>query len=49
MELHEANGIDGLGHVKWDVALCLFAVYIICYFSLWKGISTSGKVTESFH
>lgn len=26
------------------MALCLLAVYIICYFSLWKGISTSGKV-----
>lgn len=26
------------------MALCLFAVYVICYFSLWKGISTSGKV-----
>lgn len=26
------------------MALCLLAVYLICYFSLWKGISTSGKV-----
>lgn len=23
---------------------CLLVVYLICYFSLWKGISTSGKV-----
>jgi len=27
------------------MALCLLAVYLICYFSLWKGISTSGKVS----
>ena len=44
LELHEAKGIEGLGHIKWDIALCLLAVYLICYFSLWKGISTSGKV-----
>lgn len=45
LELQEANGIEGLGHVKWDMALCLLIVYLICYFSLWKGISTSGKVS----
>ncbi|CAN7987502.1 unnamed protein product, partial [Ixodes pacificus] len=44
LELQHSSGIDDLGYVKWDMALCLFAVYIICYFSLWKGISTSGKV-----
>ncbi|XP_067145487.1 sodium-dependent dopamine transporter [Centruroides vittatus] len=44
LELHKSQGIDGLGVVKWDIALCLLAVYLICYFSLWKGISTSGKV-----
>jgi hypothetical protein len=46
LELQEANGIEGLGHVKWDMALCLLIVYLICYFSLWKGISTSGKVSR---
>ncbi|XP_064461237.1 sodium-dependent dopamine transporter-like [Ornithodoros turicata] len=44
LELQYSTGIDDLGSVKWDTALCLLAVYIICYFSLWKGISTSGKV-----
>lgn len=33
-----------MGAIQWDTALCLLAVYVICYFSLWKGISTSGKV-----
>lgn len=33
-----------MGKLKLDMVLCLFAVYVICYFSLWKGIGTSGKV-----
>lgn len=44
LELHHSQGLHDLGAVKWDIALCLLAVYVICYFSLWKGISTSGKV-----
>nr|CAD7456341.1 unnamed protein product [Timema tahoe] len=44
LELNQSSGLHDLGAVKWDIALCLLAVYIICYFSLWKGISTSGKV-----
>ncbi|KAL1490958.1 hypothetical protein ABEB36_011627 [Hypothenemus hampei] len=44
LELHKSEGLHDLGAIKWDTALCLLAVYIICYFSLWKGISTSGKV-----
>ena len=45
LELNHSKGIDDLGRIKWDIALCLLLVYLICYFSLWKGISTSGKVT----
>ncbi|PSN46890.1 hypothetical protein C0J52_17564 [Blattella germanica] len=44
LELNESSGLHDLGAIKWDMALCLLAVYFICYFSLWKGISTSGKV-----
>ncbi|XP_021941759.1 sodium-dependent dopamine transporter [Zootermopsis nevadensis] len=44
LELHRSSGLHDLGAIKWDMALCLLAVYFICYFSLWKGISTSGKV-----
>jgi solute carrier family 6 dopamine transporter-like protein 3 len=45
LELHRSAGLHDLGAIKWDMALCLMAVYFICYFSLWKGISTSGKVS----
>ncbi|EAT37969.1 AAEL010106-PA [Aedes aegypti] len=44
LELDKSAGLHDLGTIKWDMALCLLAVYLICYFSLWKGISTSGKV-----
>ncbi|CAH1800555.1 unnamed protein product [Owenia fusiformis] len=44
LELNKAGGIGEVGKIKWQLALCLLAVYVICYFSLWKGISTSGKV-----
>ncbi|XP_066595478.1 sodium-dependent dopamine transporter isoform X1 [Prorops nasuta] len=44
LELHQSEGLHDLGAIKWDIALCLLVVYLICYFSLWKGISTSGKV-----
>nr|6M0Z_A Chain A, Sodium-dependent dopamine transporter [Drosophila melanogaster]6M3Z_A Chain A, Sodium-dependent dopamine transporter [Drosophila melanogaster] len=44
LELNRSEGIHDLGAIKWDMALCLLIVYLICYFSLWKGISTSGKV-----
>ncbi|KAG7208867.1 hypothetical protein KM043_015051 [Ampulex compressa] len=44
LELHRSDGLHDLGTIKWDIALCLLVVYLICYFSLWKGISTSGKV-----
>ena len=46
LELQHSNGLHDLGTIKWDMALCLLIVYVICYFSLWKGISTSGKVSS---
>ena len=45
MNLDKSSGIESLGAIRWQLVLCLLAVYLICYFSLWKGISTSGKVT----
>ncbi|KAL5288593.1 DAT family protein [Megaselia abdita] len=44
LELHKSEGIHDLGEIKWELVACLLIVYLICYFSLWKGISTSGKV-----
>uniref|UniRef100_A0A3Q3LTW2 Transporter n=1 Tax=Mastacembelus armatus TaxID=205130 RepID=A0A3Q3LTW2_9TELE len=33
-----------LGQVHWDLALCLLAAWVICYFCIWKGIKSTGKV-----
>ncbi|XP_046366329.2 sodium-dependent dopamine transporter-like [Haliotis rufescens] len=44
LELHESGGLFAVGELKWQLVLCLLGVYVICYFSLWKGIHTSGKV-----
>ncbi|XP_055327763.1 sodium-dependent dopamine transporter-like isoform X2 [Paramacrobiotus metropolitanus] len=44
LEVHKSSGLDDLGIVLWPNALCLLAIYIICYFSLWKGVLSSGKV-----
>ncbi|XP_075168190.1 sodium-dependent dopamine transporter isoform X2 [Haematobia irritans] len=44
LELNQSDGLHNLGAIKWDLVICLLIVYLICYFSLWKGIGTSGKV-----
>uniref|UniRef100_A0A3P8ZJ75 Transporter n=1 Tax=Esox lucius TaxID=8010 RepID=A0A3P8ZJ75_ESOLU len=44
LHLHESNGIHDLGVPRWELVLCLVAVVFILYFSLWKGVKSSGKV-----
>ncbi|KAM4720777.1 sodium-dependent noradrenaline transporter [Rhinophrynus dorsalis] len=44
LHLHESAGIQDLGLPRWQLTLCLFAVLIVLFFSLWKGVKTSGKV-----
>lgn len=39
-------GIEEVGNVRWDLALCLLASWVFCYFSIWKGVKSSGKVDE---
>ena len=45
-EIHKADGFNNLGPVKWELALCLFSVFIFVYFALWKGVKSSGKVSS---
>ena len=49
LELQRSGGLGDLGNIKWSIALCLLAVFVIVYFSLWKGIKSSGKVHILFH
>ncbi|CAL8234799.1 unnamed protein product, partial [Boreogadus saida] len=39
-----SGGIGELGSVRWDLALCLLACWTFCYFCIWKGVRSSGKV-----
>ncbi|XP_071944037.1 sodium-dependent noradrenaline transporter-like [Antedon mediterranea] len=42
--VQHSSGLEDLGGIKWDLCLCLLFVIFIDYFSLWKGVKTSGKV-----
>jgi hypothetical protein len=44
LHLHESSGIHDIGLPQWQLLLCLLVVVIILYFSLWKGVKSSGKV-----
>lgn len=42
--LRISPGIDHMGSLNWDLALCLFIAWIMCYFCIWKGVKSTGKV-----
>ncbi|XP_023560577.1 sodium-dependent dopamine transporter isoform X2 [Octodon degus] len=44
LHLHLSHGIDDLGPPRWQLTACLVLVIVLLYFSLWKGVKTSGKV-----
>ncbi|XP_056904908.1 sodium- and chloride-dependent GABA transporter 2-like [Takifugu flavidus] len=39
-----SGGIEEIGSVRWEVLLCLMVMWVICYFCIWKGVKTTGKV-----
>ncbi|KAM6463163.1 sodium-dependent serotonin transporter [Liasis olivaceus] len=44
LQVHRAKGLDDLGGISWQLTLCLLFIFTIVYFSIWKGVKTSGKV-----
>lgn len=42
--LRLSPGIDQMGSMNWDLALCLLIAWILCYFCIWKGVKSTGKV-----
>uniref|UniRef100_A0A3P9C895 Transporter n=1 Tax=Maylandia zebra TaxID=106582 RepID=A0A3P9C895_9CICH len=39
-----SGGIEEIGSIQWEVLLCLIAMWIVCYFCIWKGVRSTGKV-----
>uniref|UniRef100_A0A8D2LEU0 Transporter n=2 Tax=Varanus komodoensis TaxID=61221 RepID=A0A8D2LEU0_VARKO len=44
LQVHQSPGIQDIGWPRWQLVLCLWVVVIVLFFSLWKGVKTSGKV-----
>ncbi|KAK4812966.1 hypothetical protein QYF61_002793 [Mycteria americana] len=43
LEIQKSGGLYDMGGIHWQLLLCLFLIFTIVYFSLWKGVKTSGK------
>ncbi|XP_057412624.1 sodium- and chloride-dependent betaine transporter isoform X1 [Balaenoptera acutorostrata] len=39
-----SSGIHELGALRWELALCLLLAWVVCYFCIWKGVKSTGKV-----
>jgi hypothetical protein len=44
LEINKSKGIHEVGPIKWEIALCLCVIFVVVYFSMWRGIKSSGKV-----
>ena len=44
--LKESKGIEDIGTISWELALCLLAAWIFVFVSLYKGVKSSGKVSQ---
>ncbi|XP_071236091.1 sodium- and chloride-dependent GABA transporter 2-like isoform X1 [Salvelinus alpinus] len=42
--LNLTDSPNKLGSVRWELALCLLLSWILCYFCVWKGVKSTGKV-----
>ncbi|ENN75580.1 hypothetical protein YQE_07923, partial [Dendroctonus ponderosae] len=46
LEQYKSDGLNRMGPIKPALALSVFSVFILVYFSLWKGVKSTGKVSE---
>ncbi|KAJ8247280.1 hypothetical protein GJAV_G00244500 [Gymnothorax javanicus] len=42
--LRLSDRMEDISPVNWRLALCMLGIWIICYFSCWKGVKSTGKV-----
>ncbi|XP_021954032.1 sodium-dependent serotonin transporter isoform X2 [Folsomia candida] len=43
LEMHLSDGVDNLGTMRWPLVLSVLVVFVLVYFSLWKGVRSTGK------
>lgn len=43
LEQYKSQGLEGMGNLKPSLAICVFGVFVLVYFSLWKGVKSTGK------
>ncbi|ODN03411.1 Sodium-dependent serotonin transporter [Orchesella cincta] len=43
LEMHLSDGLERLGDIRWPLVFCVLIVFILVYFSLWKGVRSTGK------
>lgn len=48
LEIYRSSGIDDIGQIKPSLAACLACIFLLVYFSLWKGVKSTGKVSFFF-
>lgn len=41
-----SDGIEHMGGMRWELAMCLALAWFICYFCIWKGPKSTGKVRQ---
>ncbi|XP_068192467.1 sodium- and chloride-dependent GABA transporter 3-like [Antennarius striatus] len=42
--LSMSEGIEVIGTVQWELLLCQLICWMACYFCIWKGVRSTGKV-----
>lgn len=42
--LEQTNGIEDIGGIRWDLCGYLLLAWVIVYFSIFKGVRSTGKV-----
>ncbi|KAI1897147.1 hypothetical protein AGOR_G00080200 [Albula goreensis] len=42
--LNISGSVYELGSLRWELALCLLLSWVVCFFCVWKGVKSTGKV-----
>ncbi|RWS14607.1 high-affinity octopamine transporter protein 1-like protein, partial [Dinothrombium tinctorium] len=44
LEIHKSTGLENMGSIRTPIVICVACVFVVLYFSLFKGVKSSGKV-----